>query len=48
VVLDLDGVTVVGGAGEADDGVGIDPRMAGDEAIGFTGLEQGSGQTHGV
>jgi hypothetical protein len=48
-VLHLDEVAVVGGTGQAMHGGGVDPGMAGDDAVGFAGLEnEGRERSHGL
>jgi hypothetical protein len=42
VVLDLYEVAIGGGLGEAEDLVGVDPRMAGNDAVGFAWPEEDS------
>ncbi len=42
VVFDLDQIAIGDGMGKAEDFVVVNPRVAGDDAIGFTGPEQDS------
>jgi hypothetical protein len=44
MIFDLHQITIGNGLGEAQNFVVINPRMAGDYAVGFAGLEQNSWQ----
>lgn len=44
VVLHLDDIAVLHVRGRVHDGPGVDPRMPGDDAVGFAGLEDDEGR----